>query len=84
MVASNDMAVYGVIDGIQGHGSSIPADYSVCGFDTIYPSSFHEVALSSKEHFIVEGGRSAVRLVGEKMQKKTSCVIEGGGVTRIE
>ncbi|MBJ2357418.1 LacI family DNA-binding transcriptional regulator [Sphaerochaeta sp. S2] len=84
MVAINDMVAYGVMDAVKDGGFSIPGDYSVCGFDNIYPSSFGGVGLTSVEHFIVQGGRSAVRLVCEKMSKKPSRVFEGSGVTRIE
>ncbi|MGH0054514.1 MAG: substrate-binding domain-containing protein, partial [Sphaerochaetaceae bacterium] len=84
MVAINDMVAYGVMDAIKDGGRAIPADYSVCGFDNIYPSSFCGVGLTSVEHFIVQGGRSAVRLVCEMMNKKPSRVFEGSGVTRVE
>ena len=84
MVAINDMVAYGVIDAIKDAGFSIPYDYSVCGFDNIYPSSFHGVNLTSVEHFIVQGGKSAVRLLCEKMSRKQSRVLEVGAVTRVE
>lgn len=84
MVAINDMVAYGVIDAIKDGGFSIPEDYSVCGFDNIYPSSFSGVSLTSVEHFIIQGGKSAVRLLCEKMYKKQSRVLEAGAVTRVE
>lgn len=40
MVAINDMVAYGVMDAVKDGSFSIPGDYSVCGFDNIYPSSF--------------------------------------------
>ena len=36
-VAVNDMVAYGVIDAVRGAGFTIPGDYSVCGFDNIFP-----------------------------------------------
>ncbi len=84
MVAINDMVAYGVMDAIVDQGYSIPNDYSVCGFDNIYPSSFSGVKLTSVEHYIIQGGRSAVRLVHEKMHKIPPRVSEGSGVTRVE
>lgn len=84
MVAINDMVAYGVIDAIRDSGFVIPADYSVCGFDNIYPSSFSGVALTSVEHYIVQGGKSAVRLLCEKMERQQPRTLEQGAVTRVE
>ncbi len=84
MVAINDMVAYGVIDGIKQSGFSIPSDYSVCGFDNIYPSTFDGVALTSVEHFIVQGGKSAFRLLLEKMEGKSPKTADGGAVVRVE
>jgi LacI family transcriptional regulator len=84
MVAINDMVAYGVIDAIYDAGYTISADYSVCGFDNIYPSRFAGVGLTSIEHFIVQGGKSAVRLLCEKMENRQSRVLESGAVTRVE
>ena len=84
MVAVNDMVAYGVIDGIKECGFNIPGDYSVCGFDNIYPSAFNGVALTSVEHFIVQGGKSALRLLCEKMDGRQSRALEHGAVVRVE
>jgi LacI family transcriptional regulator len=84
MVAINDMVAYGVIDAIKEEGFSIPDEYSVCGFDNIYPSSFHGVSLTTVEHFIIQGGKSAVRLLCEKVSKSQSRTLEAGAVTRVE
>jgi LacI family transcriptional regulator len=84
MVAINDMVAYGVIDAIKDSGYSIPDDYSVCGFDNIYPSSFAGVALTTVEHYIIQGGKSAVRLLCEKMERQQPRTLEQGAVTRVE
>lgn len=84
MVAINDMVAYGVIDGIKESGFKIPGDYSVCGFDNIYPSAFNGVALTSVEHFIVQGGKSALRLLCEKMEGRQSRALARGAVIRVE
>ncbi len=84
MVAINDMVAYGVIDGIKESGFSIPSHYSVCGFDNIPPSSFSGVDLTSVEHYIVQGGKSALRLLSDKMEGKQSRVLESGAVVRVE
>ncbi len=84
MVAINDMVAYGVIDGIKEQGFSIPHDYSVCGFDNIYPSTFSGVGLTSIEHYIVQGGKSALRLLCDKMDGKQSRAVESEAVVRVE
>ncbi len=84
MVAINDMVAYGVMDAIKDAGFSIPQEYSVCGFDNIYPSSFHGVGLTSVEHYIIQGGKSAVRLLYEKMHTQQQRTVETGAVTRVE
>ena len=78
------MVAYGVIDGIKESGFTIPGDYSVCGFDNIYPSAFNGVALTSVEHFIVQGGKSALRLLCEKMEGRQSRALARGAVIRVE
>ena len=42
-VAVNDMVAYGVLDAILESGARVPEDYSLCGFDNIYPSHFSRV-----------------------------------------
>lgn len=84
MVAVNDMVAYGVMDSIRDAGFSIPGDYSVCGFDNIYPSSFHGVGLTTVEHYIIQGGKSAVRLLCDKIAKVQSIVADSSAVTRVE
>ena len=57
IVAINDMVAYGVMDAIGDAGFRIPEDYSVCGFDNIYPSSFRGVSLTTVEHYIIQVGK---------------------------
>lgn len=84
LVAINDMVAYGAIDAIKESGYSIPDDYRVCGFDNIYPSSFSGVGLTTVEHYIIQGGESAVRLLCEKMERQQPCTLEQGKATRME
>jgi len=69
MVAINDMVAYGVIDEVLAEGLSIPGDYSVCGFDNIYPSQFHGVALTTIDHHINQRGRKAFSLLKAKLER---------------
>lgn len=78
------MVAYGVIDAIRDAGKEIPKDMSVCGFENIYPSSFNGVKLTSVKHCIMEGGRSAVRLLCEKIEPNSNRTVERMAVTRVE
>lgn len=84
IVAINDMVAYGVIDAIGDAGFRIPQDYSVCGFDNIYPSSFCGVSLTTVEHYIIQVGKSAIRLITDKIAKKSSKLADSDAVTRVE
>lgn len=83
MVAINDMVAYGVIDGLHDLGLSVPEDVSVCGFDNIFPSQFSGVQLTSVEHSIQERGRSAFRLMAERLGNPSSPA-RRGPITRME
>jgi LacI family transcriptional regulator len=78
-VAVNDMVGYGVLDAILGAGFRVPQDYSVCGFDNIFPSNFKRVGLTTVEHYMEEKGRNAVEML---------CSALGGSaphnITRVE
>ncbi len=63
IVATNDMVAYGVINAIKDAGFAIPEDYSVCGFDNIFPSKFHDLNLTTIDHCIVQKGRKAAGLL---------------------
>lgn len=83
-VAVNDMVAYGVIDAIRERKLSIPEDYSVCGFDNIFPSRLAPISLTTVDNFIVEKGHNAFamlygKIVGIKGDESSPEVI-----TRIE
>lgn len=81
IVAINDMVAYGVIDEIIDEGFRIPDDYSVCGFDNIYPSKFSGVSLTTIDHFINQRGQSAFSLLQAKLENGD---IEHVALTRLE
>jgi LacI family transcriptional regulator len=86
LVAINDMVAYGIIDAIRDSGHQIPEQYSVCGFDNIYPSNFTGVELTTVEHSIIQRGKSAVRLIYNKITQQDGLSREhdAGAVTRVE
>ena len=81
IVAINDMVAYGVIDEIIEEGFRIPGDYSVCGFDNIYPSKFSGVSLTTIDHFINQRGQSAFSLLQAKLENGDT---ERVALTRLE
>lgn len=81
-VAINDMVAYGVMDALIDAGYSIPQDYSVCGFDNIFPSHLAPVALTSVDHSIASRGQAAFRLLLDKMNEKPA--FGADSITRVE
>ena len=79
-VAVNDMVAYGVIDAVRAAGFSIPKDYSVCGFDNIFPSGFAGVALTTVEHYMRDKGRNALEILHNKISGAAS----ERNITRVE
>ena len=66
------MVAYGVLDAVRAAGFRVPEDYSVCGFDKIFPSHFLPVGLTTVEHYIVDKGRNAFEMLHAKLSGETS------------
>ena len=79
-VAVNDMVAYGVIDAVREGGYSIPGDYSVCGFDNIFPSGFAGIDLTTVEHYMRDKGRNALDILHNKIRGTAS----DRNITRVE
>ena len=79
-VAVNDFIAYGVLDAIRAEGRRVPEDYSVCGFDNIFPSQFLPVGLTTVEHYIADKGRNAFEILHSKMSGESS----DRNITRVE
>jgi len=79
--AVNDMVAYGVMKAVQESGLSIPKDYSVCGFDNIFPSQFSSVSLTTVEHHITEKGHNAVNILHNRIHSDAIC---SPSITRVE
>ncbi|MDD3336032.1 MAG: LacI family DNA-binding transcriptional regulator [Eubacteriales bacterium] len=71
IVAINDMVAYGVLDALHAHGKQVPTEYSVCGFDNIYPSQMARVSLTTVDHSIIQLGHAALSLLLEKIQAQS-------------
>lgn len=71
-VAVNDVVAYGMLDAIRAEGRRVPEDYSVCGFDNIFPLQFLPVGLTTVEHYIADKGRNAFEILHSKMSGESS------------
>lgn len=69
IVASTDMIAYGVMNALEENGFRIPEDYSVCGFDNLFPSRFNGISLTTVEHYILNKGQDAVEMVRSRQMK---------------
>ncbi|MDL2271891.1 LacI family transcriptional regulator [Desulfovibrio sp. OttesenSCG-928-I05] len=79
-MAVNDMVAYGVLDAIHTSGFTVPGDYSVSGFDNIFPSRFAKVDLTTVEHFISDKGRNAFDILYARISGAAS----DRNITRVE
>lgn len=71
-IAVNDMVAYGVMEALKKQGLRIPEDYSICGFDNLFPSKFQSISLTTVEHYIVSKGQNAVGIIVNRHQQRRS------------
>ena len=83
IVAINDMVGYGVLDGLLEKGYRVPEDYSLCGFDNVFPSAFRRVGLTTVDHSTVDFGARAFHLLKEKLEDRLDRS-SGIPITRVE
>ncbi len=69
MIGINDMVAYGIMNAIKDNNFKIPQDYSVCGFDNIFPSKFASLKLTTIEHSIFKRGVKAMSLIATKINE---------------
>ncbi len=81
IVAINDMVAYGVMNAIKDMGYRIPEDYSVCGFDNIFPSRLADIALTTIDHQVIQQGKRAIMLLRQRFDQEDESSQE---VTRVE
>lgn len=67
LVAMNDMIAYGVLDAVKSRGFLVPKDYSVSGFDNIFPSKLMGIDLTTVDHHIIQRGKKATRILISKL-----------------
>ena len=82
-VAINDMVGYGVLDGRLEKGFRVPEDYSLCGFDKVFPSGFRRMDLTTVDHSTQDHGASAFHLLRERMEERPEKMADYP-ITRLE
>ena len=83
-VAVNDMVAYGVIDAIISCNFSVPGDYSVCGFDNIFPSRLSPISLTTVDNYIIEKGRNAFNMLFSRIRGTKEPDSSPNIITRVE
>ena len=83
-VAVNDMVAYGVIDAIIAENYDIPRDYSVCGFDNIFPSRLSPISLTTVDNFITDKGHNAFDILYNRMSGIIDSSLLPHTITRVE
>lgn len=85
IIGANDMVAYGIMDALMDQGFGVPDDYSVCGFDNIFPSGMKSISLTTVENHMAEKGRNAfdilykrIKQSGQRLRSPAECI------TRIE
>ena len=68
IVAINDMVGFGVLDGLLEAGKRVPEDYSLCGFDNVFPSGFQRMQLTTVDHGTIYHGARAFHLLKDRME----------------
>jgi LacI family transcriptional regulator len=66
-IGVNDMVAFGILNALDEKKYRVPADFSVCGFDNTFPSSFRNISLTSVEHFIADKGKDAFDILLKKI-----------------
>ena len=83
-VAVNDMVAYGVIDAIAAENLAVPDDYSVCGFDNIFPSRLSPISLTTVDNYIVDKGHNAFAMLYGRISGSKDMNAAPKVITRVE
>lgn len=83
-IGNNDMVSYGIIDAILKKGYEIPRDYSVCGFDNDFPSSFLPISLTTIEQCMEDKGKKAFEMLYQKIHGENIFLNDQKSNMRIE
>ena len=68
LVSYNDIAAIGAIRALMNHGSKVPEDVSVVGFDDIQGAAFHNPSLTTIRQPLHEMGAVAARILLQRIR----------------
>jgi len=84
-IGVNDMVAYGILDALSNAGYRVPEDYSVCGFDNVFPSRLSGISLTSIENFMIQKGHDAFDILFRRIRRSDGQnAEEPGRITRVE
>lgn len=63
LIGVNDMTAAGILAELKSHGCAVPGDFSVCGFDNVFPSVIAQPSLTTIDHHLSVRCSAAVDLV---------------------
>ncbi|WP_103063051.1 LacI family DNA-binding transcriptional regulator [Actinomyces qiguomingii] len=69
--AGTDTVAFGVLDYVEEHGLSVPADMSVSGYDNVHTTSLRRVALTTVDQSGQQTGQAAIKLLLERIEGRT-------------
>ena len=72
-----------MLDGLLEKGFRVPEDYSLCGFDNVFPSGFRRMDLTTVDHSTQDHGASAFHLLRERMEERPEKMADYP-ITRLE
>ncbi len=84
MVCVNDMVAYGAMDALLEAGKKVPQDYSVCGFDNVFPSHMTAVSLTSIENHMLSKGKDAFDMLYRRINQIGTAAGTDLSLTRVE
>jgi LacI family transcriptional regulator len=83
-VAVNDMVAYGAMDAVLEGGFAVPGDYSVCGFDNVFPSRLSPISLTTVDNYIEEKGHNAFNMLYGRIRVAKGAEASPNVITRVE
>lgn len=83
-IGNNDMVSYGIMDAILKKGYEIPGDFSVCGFDNDFASSFLPISLTTIEQYMEDKGKKAFEMLYQKIHGENIFLNDQKSIMRIE
>lgn len=71
LIGVNDMTASGIMVELKARGYTVPDDFSVCGFDNIFPSIISQPALTTIDHHLAVRCRAAVDMVLSQRRERS-------------